>query len=581
MKKIVTISMAVLFVAFSLNAFAISKLSRSLPNANQHVLAQTARVAYGDKYAKVVGLSQEVTVMNDSDDPKPIQYAPEGTVVDYYEHIWGFNALNYAQGAIPNEIVWCDNGEVYIKNPIASYATECYMKGFVDGNKIKVSLPQCIGVIDLSFMGRPIQYLFANKMELYDDPNHGSWYRAVADEKNYVEYDIDENGNVSLALGVDPSDEFPAYILGMTSSLTEEEISQGIDPWVFFGDAIEEFSVFDNSTITLPDGVEPEQWQAVYINSDSSQRSISINVAIVNDDIYVGNLYEGLPDSYVKGTIDGDKVVFPSYQFLGEINPYTPFMVFFCGAKWGKVSDPYYGEIDGYVLINDFVMNYDADKKRLVAEEGYTALINTSKDYVYFFDVMSEATFQYFSEEDRNAAPQNPVFVNFFPMDPNDEYAYGSQVVWQLPTININGAPLDPSKMYYIFYVDGEPFTFYTDEYSGLTENITEVPFEFTDGWDITRWDSRLYIYIFFTGAETLGLQTYYNGSDGETYSSDVVTVSIGEDKVGSNYVDQSPVASCYISLSGQSIVSPSNGVYIRVDEYADGSKRYTKTFVK
>ena len=80
---------------------------------------------------------------------------------------------------------------------------------------------------------------------------------------------------------------------------------------------------------------------------------------------------------------------------------------------------------------------------------------------------------------------------------------------------------MDPAKLsYQLFVDDDEPSTLYTDEYSGITENMDEIPYLFSDKKG-TIIEKAYGIYIYQSGFDRFGIQSIYRGG-GEEHRSNI-----------------------------------------------------------
>ena len=116
--------------------------------------------------------------------------------------------------------------------------------------------------------------------------------------------------------------------------------------------------------VTLPAGVTPDEYTLRIINAisngnnfDDVPREITTHVAFVGNDVYIAGLAYYFPDAYVKGTLSGTKVTFPTGQFVGQ----------------DQYGDEY---LTGYILENnlpvlkDFVFDWNADTKTLTFDSS-------------------------------------------------------------------------------------------------------------------------------------------------------------------------------------------------------------------
>ena len=81
-----------------------------------------------------------------------------------------------------------------------------------------------------------------------------------------------------------------------------------------------------NELVTLPAGVEAEDYTLAITHAVSqmdgktidNDKKMTVKVAFNGTDVYVQGLAYWFPESFIKGTLDGDKVTFPYGQFVGE-----------------------------------------------------------------------------------------------------------------------------------------------------------------------------------------------------------------------------------------------------------------------
>ncbi|MBQ6085497.1 MAG: hypothetical protein IJK94_03265 [Bacteroidaceae bacterium] len=122
------------------------------------------------------------------------------------------------------------------------------------------------------------------------------------------------------------------------------------------------------------------------------------------------------------------------------------------------------------------------------------------------------------------AIPANPTADKWYDCGNESGYSYFN---FTLPTKDVDGNPIDPEKLSYSIYIDGELFTFDAETYSDdLTEDLTEIPYSiYKNGWDL--YEGGVYFYRTNLGANPLftkriGIQVHYT-VDGAKNSSDIV----------------------------------------------------------
>jgi hypothetical protein len=124
-------------------------------------------------------------------------------------------------------------------------------------------------------------------------------------------------------------------------------------------------------------------------------------------------------------------------------------------------------------------------------------------------------------------------FAGFKPAIPADAhdlqisdmyYAYYGAYLffYTIDPLDVNGKTLNPEFLSYYIYVDDEIYNFTHDVYTKLTEDMTLIPYGFSEDWDF--WDG--YTYLYENLFETVGVQTVYT-VDGVTNYSNVVSVDL------------------------------------------------------
>lgn len=153
-------------------------------------------------------------------------------------------------------------------------------------------------------------------------------------------------------------------------------------------------------------------------------------------------------------------------------------------------------------------------------------------------------------------------------------------VTFDIPMLNTDGMLLDSNKLYYNVYINGDKFTLYPDEYHMLKEEITDIPYDFTDAHgglngDITIEGSLRTFILFSEGIESVGAQSFYVDGDKVYYSKLVeenVSGAINDVKQDTTIVEET-----YIDLAGRRVITPEKGVYIKRVKMADGSVKSDK----
>lgn len=231
---------------------------------------------------------------NNERPPEIIYKAPEGNTIYYKEAYEGFmyfgddSGPKHVKDTLTNKIVWYSNNEVYINNPVAAYNINAFAKGTYADGKIKVELPQCIYYYYDN--DGTIRKLYLNKLEEVEQDGE-KHYMICYPEDNYIEYNVDDTGKVTLDIGnagdYDVTNgENPPYIVGVTDGNEPHTIQA----WTGYGDTYQTWNVIDNGDpVTPPDGAVMQEWAF----KTPDQKSI-IKVAVDGNDIYIEGLASSL-----------------------------------------------------------------------------------------------------------------------------------------------------------------------------------------------------------------------------------------------------------------------------------------------
>lgn len=517
---------------------------------------------------------------------------PPCEAISYTTEYKGFIADNGdcypGSGKSINNIAYDENGDVYIQDIVSSYGTGAYVKGTMNENgEIRVDFPQTVLYAD--FGGGVVMEIQANLMKFtYTDKEDGVGIVDEIAENNYVTYTLNEiTGVITLNLPewevpVDPTAEnLFEYGIGLTSPFEydngEGEMVSGYY-WLACADVNQTKTYFGQYPATVPAGVETEEWAMVAENNYSL-----VNVAIDQDksEMYILDINEFEPTAAIVGEIADGKVTFKAPQYMGWQSTFgVP--VYFCT---GVLSEDGWGFTDES-FNTDLVFDYDAANKVLTCTNPEMCIIeNAAENYANPFRFFVNPTIWLQNIEETWADPCDPYVLNFYPYDPDQNT---TSIAWAIPSININDALIPTYLMYYNLYLDGQLFPLNPDEYFLVPEYMEDIPYDFTDGWDINIGGETHWIFYYIDGIETLGVQSFYAAENGILYSSNRITYdiesgeTINEGGAGVPAVESSQIAAIYYTnLLGQRIANPETGLYIKTIVMNDGSTQSLKVMVR
>ena len=451
-----------------------------------------------------------------------IENQPKGDYVSYVRSgealfpYLGYYIVSTQFDGMAGDVVFGDNNTIYFKNLLSQYTAGTWTKGKIDGNTITIEFPQPV----MKYDGEEYDLFLGT----YDEEN---MFTSVKTATLTLDYNP-ETGDITTPEGSDFAT--GALQIGLCAS---------DGSWAGYTDWNINMTKQTDVPVTAPEGLETAQYSLL---ADGYPGSL-VNVGFDGNDVYVQGICSGIPDGWAKGTISGDKVTFKGGQYLGSDGSWHQYLVAATATQeYDEYYDDYYtnyGVSDG-----DIVFDYDASAKTLSNSSLF--LVNAGTTETNYSAVFDKAVMAPFTEV--ATTPAAPEITAFEPYsyDDRNEYGWGF-IEFNLNTKDVNGNYILPEKMSYKFYTrvgdEVTPVVFYADSYAELAEDMTEVPFGFTEGWDFYATGLSHSCYVYFTGYDALGVQTIYRGA-GEEHASEIAWLETGKkqaDKVTPEYPDVDP----------------------------------------
>jgi thiol-disulfide isomerase/thioredoxin len=419
-----------------------------------------------------------------------------------YLNTWLGVAYDELSGRI-SEMVFADDGICYLKNVISQYDCNSWVQGIVEGSTVSFTFPQPV----LLESG---QTFYATMMQLYVEPGSDTGYfQKDADQTLTLDYNP-ATGDITVPAGSPFATN--ARIIGLTRANGE---------WVGFGDWNMTLSRVNDEPVTPPDELADTPYSIV---ADGFQGTLG-RVGFLGDDIYVQGLCPDMPDAWMKGTVSGTKATFPNGQFLGADYGNNRFVYLLSAAVRQNAE----GGTSYALTGQDITFDYDAATQSLTG--GSLFLTNAGKDVASPIGVYGNARIRPFTEV--AATPVTPTDMSIgeggFPYYQRG-YGWG-QLVFNLPCADAEGNYLMPEKLSYQLYVrvNGEerPITLSSNDYQNLpTDIFEEVPYTYSDDWDIYVRGLQRTVYYFVVGPEAYGVQAIYRGG-GEERRSEIAWANV------------------------------------------------------
>ena len=304
----------------------------------------------------------------------------------------------------------------------------------------------------------------------------------------------------------------------------------------------------EGDIVTPPDGAEQMLYtfegHDTYSNKD---KSFEVFIIIDNNDVYIKGLSEYLTEGWVKGAIADGVATFPeAYMGVFEF--------------WGDAYDLYF---DGA----EFTVNDDASV--LTAANGYTTSVEGEA-----LDEFINVTLTKVQPE--IATPATPTITEFTEDD------YGHYVKMTIPATDVDGNEIFAALLSYQLLIDrnGDQsvYEFTTDAYAFLEENMTVVPYNFTDYYDIDVAGKQVYLYGDDMDAWTaIGVKSIYTvGDSRETRESEIFWYQLTPtaiNNIGTNNV----VETTYYDLQGRKVDANAAGLLIKQMRMQDGTTQAVK----
>ena len=489
-----------------------------------------------------------VTESQTADD---IIYSAEGEKRSYYRKT---TAYFVAAGSVQQakmegsacNIVLGDENKVYVYNPITQYDTYSYIVGQRDGDTITFHTPQ---IVDVQYNEDYTESTNIYATKFRKKKLSATSYTFVADSINTDLKYVIKGDSISLVGG-------DSIMLALANA-------EGT--WGGYGNAGDVLRKFTDTTVEVPADAE----ELTYAMKCSDGTGKGVSVVFKDNDIYIKGIASAHPDSWVKGNVVGSTITIPSMQYLG-LNKTYGYYFYLAGAKRKEVYDPSddvtYIE---YELVPNITMTLE--EKSRTFKTDLSLLYNAGKGMLSYDAAYDSPEFSPFN--DVATTPATPIISTY--MEYNEDAGYGG-LIFTLPTEDVNGNWINPEKMKYIIYGDDKAYELTTDFYTCIEENMTEVPYSFTDDLDFVLQDGEHIVYLYEGGFSKMGVQSVYYGGGERTVSPIVYQTSDGI-KVKTSV----PVTTEFYDLQGRRLTNPTLGLTIMKAIYADGSVKTIKYIAK
>ena len=224
------------------------------------------------------------------------------------------------------DVVYCEGGEVYIKDIISTYRTSAWMKGTLSGNTISIPTGQLVNYE--STYGVPYGVFWGHR-EGRDFIRN--------DERDVITFTIDGD-----MISLDGSDD--ENIIGVFYEYDGNAVFTDFGDYESIYTYDHDFVPLDVVRVTPPAGLQTQSWytRGHYYEGSSVPFRSQVSLGLDGNEVYLQGLFDEFPDAWMRGVIDEGTVTFDGLQVLGEQDGETVYAIGY----------------DGDNLV-PFVMNYD------------------------------------------------------------------------------------------------------------------------------------------------------------------------------------------------------------------------------
>ena len=474
----------------------------------------------------------------------------EMTVSGSGYYVYWVYLIDYYNESSAGHVVYGDNDEVYLYNIIPYGATDTYIKGVRNGDKIEVSLPQTVKWFD--FNDESYGY---NLCLLELDPEESS-------EEEGNRYNVTDASSVSFTVADDGS----ISVDGLSEELILGYAYTDNNSWVGYGVYDLSLTPFNDRAVEVPTDIEVSKNFWSY-SCEGLGYGWPVSWAQGYDEVYFQGFSMEMPEAWIKGTVEyeGSEAVISiaANQYIGISNGFHVYT---------KAAIPMYDEDydeEYYEFLPDdylYQMVWDLEENTICPKDpDVVLLLNLGKGELYELDEFSGFVLRH--QDSFAGIPQNPcnlVFIDF--MEQFDEYDFYFNVLG----LSTEGNVLITENLSYIIYIDGEEWAFDASDYK-LKEDMVEIPWSFDSDYIINHGGSMRQIAFFVEGISTIGVQSVYK-YDGEETRSEIMTLNLEGLSADGINADKKVAAVKYYDMTGREVAEAASGIVIKRVVYEDGS---------
>lgn len=489
---------------------------------------------------------------------------PSGTVKTFERE--GQNLVAYLGGTeeatqqgYQMKIVFDEDGETVWFYNIISTAQNCFswVKGEIKGDKIIIPEGSLMWYGDYGSYN--LYYILTNLEYVEADDDYESYQCIPGD----IEFQF-EDGIITLL----PNSSGIAAIGLQRFANDDFYFEYGYNyKWLGYGDLNSTYIPFEQQPNVGPsDDAQICQYSFTYSTlPEEMPTGHIVDVVFEEDKIWIKGIDDKTAsDAWVYAEISGDNAIFPSSQYLGSYSiGYSDCLIYLCSAELFEDENGY-----GIKMTDKTILHIDSQNGNLVSDG--TLILNRGNKEPIFSNIFTNLSFSPY--RDVASIPAKPQIGMDYYFD--NEWQMGMVSV-NIPCVDVEGNFIDPSYLSFRILVNGSPFTFDPSVYFGLFEPMTEIPYDFTDYYDIYmvspgHWEIQLY----GIEPESIGVQSI-SRAGGEINESEIATFMTSG--IHGEIIVPEVVETQYFNLNGNEVSKDYNGIVIRKETLKDGRIKTTK----
>lgn len=474
-----------------------------------------------------------------------ITNTPEGEIKSYIRSSNGYIAMYSVEGHHDTgskvDIVYAEDGTVYMNYPMIRLNTQGWLAGYIDGDEMVFNFPQPIYEQDGEIYDA---YVF----DWTSDKEVPAEFPSEIDGDEYTQSPVQEYRFTIDGETIRSATPGCGKIIGLLADYGIFQI------WAGFGDCDYELKLFTGEIATPPAGLETKTYAMIHNDEGGF-----VNIGVDNSTVWAQGLSQFSPEGWAKGTLGADgTVTFASGQCVGAlVEPNTiPHYAMIYGAT-GTPEKP--------VVAETLAFDFDQEAGQLTARDSI--LIN--RGYADNLNVC-----QFLADQKLNY--QADAYSVVYPADPKNVKFQGDVLMFNLPQLNREGGLIASDMLYYRIWRDDEIFTLYPDEYEYLgLEELTDVPNRFTEFFDVMYDGTFHEVMMYSRDWSKIGVQAVCKNDKGVEKVSDIVyndgSVTVAAESIA---VDGTLFDTTLTDLQGRRVSDASApGVYIQTGRRADGTR--------